>query len=361
MDLGADYDTAYNNLVNTMLNNYWLDRGTRAVFLDFTVYNANINMFCGIRLILECPAAGGCMPSYLFRPAKLIRYVTPLDYFVLALEILFALFLVYYTIEELIEIKIHKFKYFTQVWNILDIVILIIGVICMIFDVYRTISVNTVLDSLLANPNQYPEFDILISGQTSFNNAIAILTFMCWVKFFKYVSFNKTMNQLSETLGRCTKDLVGFSVMFFIVFFAYVQLGYLLFGSQIFDYSSISNAMFALFRTILGDFDFIGLQTAAPTLGPIFFISYIFFVFFVLINMFLAIINDTYAGVKGEISEGGTDAHFAAYFKKGYDSLLTKMHLKKEKLVDIQHALESADVDGDKVLSFDEWKQALKV
>lgn len=24
----------------------WLDRGTRAVFLDFSVYNANINLFC---------------------------------------------------------------------------------------------------------------------------------------------------------------------------------------------------------------------------------------------------------------------------------------------------------------------------
>lgn len=24
----------------------WLDRGTRAVFLDFSVYNGNINLFC---------------------------------------------------------------------------------------------------------------------------------------------------------------------------------------------------------------------------------------------------------------------------------------------------------------------------
>jgi len=29
----------------------WIDRGTRAVFLDFTVYNANINLFCQIRLV----------------------------------------------------------------------------------------------------------------------------------------------------------------------------------------------------------------------------------------------------------------------------------------------------------------------
>lgn len=27
----------------------WLDHGTRAVFIDFSTYNANINLFCVIR------------------------------------------------------------------------------------------------------------------------------------------------------------------------------------------------------------------------------------------------------------------------------------------------------------------------
>lgn len=29
----------------------WLDRGTRAMFIDFSVYNANINLFCVIRCV----------------------------------------------------------------------------------------------------------------------------------------------------------------------------------------------------------------------------------------------------------------------------------------------------------------------
>lgn len=30
-------------------DHFWLDRGTRAVFLDFSVYNRNINLFCVAR------------------------------------------------------------------------------------------------------------------------------------------------------------------------------------------------------------------------------------------------------------------------------------------------------------------------
>ena len=41
---------------------------------------------------------------------------------------------------------------------------------------------------------------------------------------------------------------------------------------------------------------------ANRVLGPIFFLSYVFFVFFVLLNMFLAIINDTYSEVKDATS-----------------------------------------------------------
>ena len=32
-----------------LFDNLWVQRGTRAVFIDFSVYNANINLFCVIR------------------------------------------------------------------------------------------------------------------------------------------------------------------------------------------------------------------------------------------------------------------------------------------------------------------------
>ncbi|VDK72316.1 unnamed protein product [Cylicostephanus goldi] len=110
------------------------------------------------------------------------------------------------------------------------------------------------------------------------------------------------MNQLAATLSRSTKDIGGFAVMFAVFFFAYAQFGYLVFGTQISDYSTFYDAVFALLRTILGDFNFSALERTNRILGPIFFITYVFFVFFVLLNMFLAIINDSYVEVKAELA-----------------------------------------------------------
>jgi len=73
---------------------------------------------------------------------------------------------------------------------------------------------------------------------------------------------------------------------------------------------------FTLFRLILGDFDFQALQQANRVLGPAFFCLYIFFVFFILLNMFLAIINDTYADVKSDLSEQQNEFEMGDFFRK---------------------------------------------
>lgn len=110
--------------------------------------------------------------------------------------------------------------------------------------------------------------------------------------------------------------------MFLIVFTAYAQFGYVAFGTELEDFHSFQTSIFTLFRTILGDFDYLKIENSNRVLGPVYFMTYIFFVFFVLLvsaiyatlhhqhisflcvqNMFLAIINDTYSDVKGEITQ----------------------------------------------------------
>lgn len=55
------------------------------------------------------------------------------------------------------------------------------------------------------------------------------------------------------------------------------------FFNQVADYSNLYGSVFALLRVILGDFDYYALEKADRTLGPIFFFTYVFFVFFILL------------------------------------------------------------------------------
>ena len=41
--------TESENIISYLFDERWIRRGTRVIFIDFTVYNANINLFCVIR------------------------------------------------------------------------------------------------------------------------------------------------------------------------------------------------------------------------------------------------------------------------------------------------------------------------
>ncbi|XP_035519182.1 polycystic kidney disease 2-like 1 protein [Morone saxatilis] len=339
-----------------LVDNLWLDRGTRAVFIDFSTYNANINMFCVITLVVEFPATGGAIPSYQIRTVRLIRYITTWDFFILGCEMVFCLFILYYVVEEILELRIHKFAYFNSIWNILDIVVIMLAIVAIVFNIFRTVKVDKLLGKLLEQPGIYADFEFLAFWQTQYNNMNAVNLFFAWIKVFKYISFNKTMTQLSSTLGRCAKDILGFAIMFFIVFFAYAQLGYLLFGTEVESFSTFVKCIFTQFRIILGDFDYNAIDRANRVLGPIYFVTYVFFVFFVLLNMFLAIINDTYSEVKEELSSEKDELQITDIIKQSYLKTFTKLKLKKEKISDVQKALRS----GSGEIEFKDFRETLK-
>lgn len=41
-----------------LYDNRWIDVYTRAFFVEFTVYNANVNLFCIVTLMFETAATG---------------------------------------------------------------------------------------------------------------------------------------------------------------------------------------------------------------------------------------------------------------------------------------------------------------
>jgi hypothetical protein len=128
--------------------------------------------------------------------------------------------------------------------NCLDIVIILLSCVCIVFNIYRQVEVDSLLDSLLVHQtSQYNDFTFLCYWQYQFNIIISITIFLAWIKVFKYISFNKTMTQLSETLAKCARDISGFAIMFFIIFFAYAQLGYLTFGVQVESFRAFQYSM----------------------------------------------------------------------------------------------------------------------
>lgn len=201
--------------------NLWIDRGTRAVFIDFTTYNPNINLYVVTKLIAEFPATGGLLTSWQFRTLNLLENSSDAPIALYLCFFLFILFILYYTIEELFEIRALGFVPYLRSsnWNFLDLFIILISGALVFFLMYRKYVITRIFNE--ANPNESHEyidnvanrtvqslqietyqFDTLGFWSAQFSNVLAVLSFVSWIKIFKYISFNKTMSQLNSTLSR---------------------------------------------------------------------------------------------------------------------------------------------------------------
>ncbi|KAF7255372.1 hypothetical protein EG68_08195 [Paragonimus skrjabini miyazakii] len=345
-------------IVEELIQGRWLDEASRVLFLDFTIYNANINMFVIVKIIFEMPYTGGVFVSNDLQPAKLVRYLTAKDHFVMACEIMCLIFVLYYIIEEILEIKQQGFRYFAGIWNLLDIVVVILTLTCAGFTIYTTVTATSVMNKLLEDISIYPHFDRLSYWYGHFIRAIALCVFLVVIKIFKYINFDQSLGQLTKTLSVAAFDLIGFMVMFCIIFFAFGQFGYLAFGAGTDGFRSFTQACYTLFRMMVGDIDFAALQRAHFILGPLFFVLFIFFAVFVLLNMFLAIVNDAYASVKEELVKQRTQLKLKDMVKRSAKEMFNMMRKKSTKsLVQI---LRAADLFDREVIPFDEYRMALK-
>jgi len=295
--------SAAEGILKELKESLWIDRGTRAIFLDFTTYNANINLFSVATFLFEFPAAGGVFPGAVFNTVELIPFLTQYDFCILGFQFIFILFTLFYIIEELMEMVSLKGAYFARTWNQVDLLVIILSLIHQSLNIYFVLTTNSRLKYLIQVKDDFADFQDLAFASNLYTGSIGFCCFFTWIKLFKFVSFNRTMTQLSRTLSKCANDVANFSVMFFIIFFGFAQAGYLWFGSQISDYGSFPETVLTLLRLILGDFVYADLVSANRVLGPVFFLCYVFFCIFFILNMFLAIINESYGAVKEEMAQ----------------------------------------------------------
>ncbi|XP_017065358.2 uncharacterized protein LOC108104034 [Drosophila eugracilis] len=319
--VNLDYEKDKNlKIIRDLKEVHWLDRGSRLCLVEFNLFNENTDIFQSVKLIAEIPPTGGVIPQAHLQTVKQYSFFTDRSMVMTVIYIFWYIMVVYYTIYEITEIRKSGFKnYLFSMLNILDCVILLGCYLALMYNIWHTFKVRS-LTAKAEVELTYQSLDVLCFWNIIYVDMMAILAFLVWIKIFKFISFNKTLVQFTTTLKRCSKDLAGFSLMFGIVFLAYAQLGLLLFGTKHPDFRNFITSILTMIRMILGDFQYNLIEQANRVLGPIYFLTYILLVFFILLNMFLAIIMETYNTVKSEITQGRS--HLGSYIYKKLANML---------------------------------------
>lgn len=130
----------------------------------------------------------------------------------------------------------------------------------------------------------------------------AMAVFFSFLKFLRLLKFNRRVSTLIQTIRIAINPLMSFMMMFFTLFLAFCQFAFLVFGVDNDDYASFPSTLGSMMSMTLGSFDFHALTDSSRLLGPIFFFTYVVSVFFVLMNVFIGILNDALSTVTSDSS-----------------------------------------------------------
>ncbi|NXM44562.1 PK1L2 protein, partial [Gymnorhina tibicen] len=287
--LGTDPKNA-SRILQYLFNNVWLDTFTRAVFVEFTVYNANVNLFCIISLMFESNALGAFFTSAELQSVRLYPYTNSLHIFVVAAEVIYFLFIVYYMIIQGKLMKSLRWRYFHSKWNLLELAIILISWSALSVFVKRTVLGTRDISYYQEHKEDSVSFSETARADAVLGYLIAFLVLLSTVKLWHLLRLNPKLNMITSTLRRAWGDISGFITVIAIMFLAYSIAANLIFGWKLYSYKTLFDSAETMVSLQLGIFNYEEVLDYNPILGSFLIGSCIIFMTFVVLNLFISVI-----------------------------------------------------------------------
>jgi len=291
----------------------WIDKQTAAVFVEFTLYNPNINLYQYCSIVFEILQSGNFVNSALFYPLDLnsndlisAKYLLGIAY-LLCIVILMAI-----ECKQLYKLRL---QYFKQFYNYIDILIIAFSwssFSMFLYRLYASFSIYTLL-SKKGLRNKFINLQYIASYDQNMTYFFAACAAFVTLRFIKVLRFNKRIILFLEAFKRSLKDLFSFGIVFLVVFMSFVQAIYFLMNSETYEFSSIHKAMETCFQIILGKFNANAFLLSKSFLAPFLFSIYNVVMLFLMINIFVTILMEHYNLTREDESLNIHDPHLFSY------------------------------------------------
>lgn len=298
------------NLLNELQTYNWIDRGTRAILVEFTLYNPNANLFTYVTYITEITEMGGTLTWTETNPFRPIVSLNAMGTFAIICYCIYVLYQLILTFEILKGIKKDGCcKYFKVIWNIVDTVCLFLGyaaiTIFILRLVYTNQAMNIFYDDKLTGENNFINFFHIVVWDMLFNILMSILVFIATLRILRILGYNQKLTEIITVVTNAAGEITGFGLVFGIVFGAYVIFGYLIFGRNLYEYRSIFTSWGTLTNALIGKNSLDTMMAASPQLAQFYYFTYVFCVLFTLVTMFAAILNKSITDVRNDPNKNG--------------------------------------------------------
>lgn len=299
---------------------------TASVVLDFVLFNANVGLFTYVAIEFTFPPSGTLEKNIFTSSMRLNPYDGGAGTWRMCLFGGFVALWAFFVVDEVIslgkEFLANKEKntlvrvvktlveHFTQdFYNVLDATSYAISAMTVsswmaylnapirqhfIFPEEPVWEELKCEQSWCADDDIIQEFYLLSIKFRTFVRVASINCLIICIRVLKFFRGDEKMQVVIGTLINSLTRIMWFFVMLGLILMGFVTMAHIGFGTKIISFCSLENAVMTSFQMVIGNYDYGALDRADEMLALIFFLPFMLIFFFVLMNIFLAIIDKSF-------------------------------------------------------------------
>ncbi|CAF1923229.1 unnamed protein product [Rotaria magnacalcarata] len=190
-------------------------------------------------------------------------------------------------------------------WNVYDLGLLTLFIISFYLDINFLVYISETYKCFSISKNDiFNELIHFIEIQINRIYLEACITAAVLIRLLRYLPhFSNLIANLLKVFYKSLRNSLGFLFLFFLIFMSFVISATFHYGDELYEVSSRTKTKwfhtfaltsYTLIRCTLGQFEYDRAYRVSPTWTPIFYMVYVCVVFFILLNLLVAVVNEAY-------------------------------------------------------------------
>ncbi|XP_036605967.1 polycystic kidney disease protein 1-like 3 [Trichosurus vulpecula] len=317
-----------NRILQQLKQSHWLDRRTMSLFVAFVVYNANVNLFCVVTLILESNGVGALFSSMKVDSLRIIQMHRGFVWSI-ASKVIYFLLVFYHLLTQGNRLKRQRWKYFTKKSNALDTSIILISFIMLALRLKRFFLHKRAMERYRHNKSRFISFHEIVQVTCALTYLLGLLVLLSTIRLWSLLRLNPRLQIISTTLKRAWDEVAGFLLIILILLTGYSMAFNIVFGWSISDYRTFFNSAVTIVGLLMGIFDYHEVVNLDPVLGSFLIITSVILLVLVITNLFASAIMLTFCKERKSITR---EAPLTEILLKKLSNLLGIRRPQKEAL-----------------------------
>jgi len=295
----------------------WFDISTRVLFVSFVVYNSNYDYWVWNSYSLESAANGRIYPLASARPFRPNSWETDEEYqsfyFDMGRLVIILYLLIFRSraeVQYLAELRAKEYDTCVRRWarylfsfgGVIDVAIVIVYLIILL-QRYALFSTEPTSEVVEFAASGFEDFSFKSSVFINISMAEGILVVLCNLRLLSLFTIYRAVFVTFHAFLITLKRFAYFGIIFVPIFLGYVFAAHSTWGGRVYKFATIHRSMITVIEFLHGDWNSHDMEIMDSQFISTLITCIFFFMGTLLVNMFIAILVDSYQQVR--ISHGG--------------------------------------------------------